>query len=66
MSTPVRSADRRPAIARAAVRWLVRSLGRALRILVAVMAAMGPGVPPPPPPPPQRIEARADDGEDEA
>jgi len=45
------------------VRTLIRFLGRVLRALFVLGAALGPGMPPPPPPPPPPIEQEDEGGE---
>ena len=47
------------------VQRVLRLVLRCLQILVIGLAAMGPGPPPPPPPPLPRIEARAENGDED-
>jgi hypothetical protein len=65
MSEPNRAAARRPCFVRSSLRFIARSIWRALRIMMIMMAAVGPTAPPPPLPRPASIEARADEGEGE-
>jgi hypothetical protein len=48
---------------RRALRRLVHTAWRLVRVLIVASAAMGPCPPPPPLPRPPPIEARADDGD---
>jgi hypothetical protein len=65
MSNSRPTAARRPGIVRAFLVAVLRPVWRALRVVLMVMAALGPSAPPPPLPRPPPIVARAEDGEGE-